>query len=116
MGWLVVSWGERWGTSGMGRTDRCAALCNAKGVVSTDRLEGHAVDDGFYGHRGLEFGTTGFWAWSTPMQQASPKVNDLVWGVTPFLRLTMSLAKKNLIPSYGSCWARSNSCGLSMIG
>jgi hypothetical protein len=59
MGWLVLNWGERWGTSGMGRTDRCAALRKPNGVVSSDLLEGHAVDDGFYGPMGLEFGTVG---------------------------------------------------------
>ena len=59
MAWLVWNWGDRWGTSGMGRTDRWGALRNAKGVVSSDRLESHAGADGFYCHTGLEFGTMG---------------------------------------------------------
>lgn len=59
MGWLVLNWGERWGASGMGRIDRCAALCNPNGVVSSDYLEGVAGDDGLHGHTGLEFGTVG---------------------------------------------------------
>jgi len=61
-GWLVLNWGERWGRSGMGRTDRCAALCNANGVVSSDRPEGNVAPDCLYGPTGLEFGTTGFGA------------------------------------------------------
>jgi hypothetical protein len=59
MGWLVWSWGEGWGTPGMGRTDRCAALRNSNGVGSSDRLEGHAVDDVIYGPTSLAFGTMG---------------------------------------------------------
>ena len=85
-GWLVLSWGERWGTSEMGLADRwCAALCNANGVVSSELLEGHAAAAGFFGPTGLEFGTTGFGAWSTPMQQSLPKVGSLVWGGAPSL-------------------------------
>jgi len=48
MAWLVLNWGDRWGTSGMGRTGRwCAALRNANGVASGEHLEGYAVADGF---------------------------------------------------------------------
>ena len=59
MGWPVLDWSERWGTSGLGRADRCAALGNSNGVVSSDRLEGHAVVDGIYGPTGLAFGNVG---------------------------------------------------------
>lgn len=78
----------------MGCTDRCVALRNPNGVVSSDFLEGLAGDDGFFGHTGIEFGTTGFGAWSTPLQQALPKVVLLVWGVAPSLMLTMALDMK----------------------
>jgi hypothetical protein len=47
----------------MGRSDRCAALGNANGVVRSEHPEGHAVADGINSHRSLEFGTTRFWAW-----------------------------------------------------
>jgi len=56
MGWLVLNWGDRWGASGVGRADRCAALRNPNGVVSSDLLEGLAVVDG---PKGDEFGTVG---------------------------------------------------------
>jgi hypothetical protein len=59
MGWLVLNWGERWGTSGMGRVDGCAALRNANGVVSSDFLEGHAAVDGLCGPRDLYSGLLG---------------------------------------------------------
>ncbi len=60
MAWLVLNWGEWWGTSGLGRSDRwCAALRNANGVVSSEFLEGLAAADGIYGPMGLEFGTVG---------------------------------------------------------
>ena len=65
MGWLVLNWGKRWGTSGKGRADRSAALRNPNGVVSSDLLEGLAVVDG---PKGDEFGTTGFGAWTAPAE------------------------------------------------
>ena len=43
MGWPVLNWGERWGISGMARTDRCAALRNSNGVGSSVLLEGIAA-------------------------------------------------------------------------
>jgi hypothetical protein len=59
MGWLVWNWGERWGASGMGRTDRCDALRNPNGVVRSDLLVGIAAADGIYGNRALHSGTVG---------------------------------------------------------
>ena len=41
---------------------RCA---NPNGVVSSDFLEGLAV---VYGHKGDEFGPTGFGAWTAPAE------------------------------------------------
>jgi len=43
----------------MGRSDRWGALRNPNGVVSGDRLEGHAVVDVIYGPTSLAFGTVG---------------------------------------------------------
>lgn len=57
MGWLVLNWGESWGASGMGRTDRWGALRKPNGVGSSKHLEGHAAADGIYGHTGLAFGS-----------------------------------------------------------
>ena len=60
MGWLVLNWVERWGTSGMGRSNRwCAALGNANGVVRSEHLEGHAAAAGLYCPKGLEHGIVG---------------------------------------------------------
>ena len=59
MGWLVWNRGERWGTSGMGRSDRWGALCKADGVVSSDLLGGLAAVDGISGHSDIGFGIVG---------------------------------------------------------
>jgi hypothetical protein len=59
MGWLVLDWGERWGRSGMGRTDRCAALRKPNGEDSSEHLEGHATAAGLYCPTGLELGIVG---------------------------------------------------------
>jgi hypothetical protein len=67
MGRLVWNWGERWGTSGMGRSDRWGALCYPNGVVISDFLVGHWAAAG---PTGDEFGTTGFGAWTGPAEKA----------------------------------------------
>ena len=59
MGWPVLNKGERLGTSGMGRTDRCAALRKPNGVVSSERLEGHAAVAGLHCPTSLELGIVG---------------------------------------------------------
>jgi hypothetical protein len=43
----------------MGRIDRCAALRNSNGVVSSQHLEGHTAAAGLYCPTGLEFGIVG---------------------------------------------------------
>ena len=60
MGWLVLNWGDRGGTSGIGHTDRwCAALRKPNSVVSSELLEGHAAAGGLYCPTGLELGIVG---------------------------------------------------------
>jgi hypothetical protein len=59
MGWLVLNWGERWGTSGMGRTDWCAALRKPNVVVSSELLDSNAAAAGFYCPTGFELGIVG---------------------------------------------------------
>ena len=59
MGWPVLNWGKRWGASGMGRTDRCAALRKPNRVVSSELLEGHEAAAGLYCPTGLELGIVG---------------------------------------------------------
>jgi hypothetical protein len=43
----------------MGRSDRCAVLCNSNGVGSSELQVGYAAADDLHGHMGLEFGTKG---------------------------------------------------------
>jgi hypothetical protein len=74
MGWPVLNWGEGWGTSGMGRSDRWGALRKPNGVVSSDFLAGLADASGLHGPTGLELRSAGFgvalcllclrWHWS----------------------------------------------------
>ena len=106
MGWLVWSWGERWGAFGMGCTERWGGLCNPNGVVSSDYLEGLTVADG---PKGDEFGTTGFGAWT------APAVVTPVWGGALAQRLKMELFKKSPTPLSGACLTMPTRDGLSVM-
>jgi hypothetical protein len=98
MAWLGLNWGERWGTSGMGRIDRCAELRKLNGVDSSELLEGLAL---VVGPTGDEFGTTGFGAWTAPAWKASPTVGTPVWGGALAQRLKMALVNKTPTPLSG---------------
>jgi hypothetical protein len=98
MGWFVWNWGERWGTSGLGRSDRWGALCYPNGVVISDFLEGHWAAAG---PTGDEFGTTGFGARTGPAEKASPTVGTPVLGGALAQRLKMALVNKTPTPLSG---------------
>jgi hypothetical protein len=96
MCWPVWNWGEGWGASGIGSSDRRGALRNSNGVVRSDLLERHGAGDNLHGYSDLEFGIVG------SGRRSVSEVND-------------GTGQENPTSSLGACLARAMRCGSNMI-